>query len=328
MAGFLKRFFRSGKGAVAPTFALAAIPLVVAMGAVVDYTNAYDQKTAVQDAMDLAALAAGKKIGLETTPQLTADVNSYYHSNVDPQIKSPPVLQVALQTSTITLTTDLSVPTYFLGMIGLHYINFHVTSQATLALGTLEVAIALDNSGSITNNNNIATLRTAANNLATTLWGLGATSTKPNPIQIGVVPFSAAVNVGSAYQNDATATWLDKTGIGTYNMDRRRRGDDGQPVHATRRHEEFLGQSGHVGRMCRSASVCPTTRPTIRRWPPRLRPWSSPICSGRAGQLDRHVEQYIGCLEGGRVRRDHPLQQRADRRAELTTTTCRTFLLR
>ena len=180
MARLFKRFLRSPKGAIAPTFALAAIPLVVSMGAVVDYTNAYDQKMAVQDAMDSAALAAGKKIGLVTQTQLTTDVNSYYHSNVDQKIPVAPPLQVAVQTSTITLTTDLKVPTYFLGLIGLHEIDFHITSQATLALGTLEVAMVLDNSGSFSINNNIATERTASGNLATTLWGLAATSTKPS----------------------------------------------------------------------------------------------------------------------------------------------------
>src|SRR5262245_31928998 len=109
------------------------------MGAVVDYTNAYDQRTVVQDAMDSAALAAGKKIGQLTMPQLEADVNAYYESNVGTRLSDPPELDVALAASTITLTTDLVVPTYFLGLIGLYHLDFHITSQATLAFGTLEV---------------------------------------------------------------------------------------------------------------------------------------------------------------------------------------------
>jgi Flp pilus assembly protein TadG len=219
VASIIAKFIRRSDGNVAPMFAIAAIPLIVAMGAVVDYTNAYDQKTSVQDAMDAAALAAGKKIGLLTQTQLVSDVNAYYHSNVDNEIPNAPILQVGVDASTITLTTDLAVPTYFLGLINLHSINFHITSQATLALGTLEIAMVLDNSGSFTTNNNIVTERTAATNLATTLWGLAATSTKPNPVQIALVPFAGEVNVGPTFQTDGTATWLDKTGIGTYNAD-------------------------------------------------------------------------------------------------------------
>ncbi len=215
----LKRFARSCSGSVLPTFAIAFIPLFIAMGGVVDYTNAFDKKEVVQDAMDSAALAAGKKIGLLTMDELRQDVDHYYTSNIGDNLADPPTLTTSVNVSTITLTTDLHVPTYFLGIIGLHELVFHLKSQATLALGTLEVMMVLDNSGSMTTNNNIATLRQAATNLTDTLYNLGATSTKPDPVKVGLVPFAAAVNIGSQYQNDATATWLDKNGIATYAAD-------------------------------------------------------------------------------------------------------------
>ncbi|MEX0853509.1 MAG: pilus assembly protein TadG-related protein [Bauldia sp.] len=215
----LKTFLANNRGTVLPIFVLALLPLLLATGGVVDFTNAYDKQTMVQDAMDSAALAAGKKIGLLTMEELEVDVDNYYTANLEDKMVNPPPLTTAVEASTLTLTTVLSVPTYFLGMIGIDQISFNLTSQATLALGTLEVAIVLDNSGSMNTNDNIATLRTAAGDLATTLWGLGATSTEPDPVKIGLVPFAAAVNVGSAYQNDAAATWLDKTGLGTYNAD-------------------------------------------------------------------------------------------------------------
>jgi Mg-chelatase subunit ChlD len=215
----VKKFARSCGGSVLPTFAIAFIPLFIAMGGVVDYTNAFDKKEVVQDAMDSAALAAGKKIGLLTMAELQQDVDHYYTSNIGDAIAEPPPLTTSVNVSTITLTTDLHVPTYFLGIIGLHELVFHLKSQATLALGTLEVVMVLDNSGSMNTNNNIATLRQAATNLSDTLYGLGATSTKPDPVKVGLVPFAAAVNIGSQYENDASATWLDKTGIGTYAAD-------------------------------------------------------------------------------------------------------------
>jgi hypothetical protein len=67
--------------------------------------------------------------------------------------------------------------------------------------------------------NNIATLRTAATNLTTTLYGLGATSTEPDPVKVGIVPFAGSVNVGPSFRTDAGATWLDKTGAATYALD-------------------------------------------------------------------------------------------------------------
>ena len=85
-------------------------------------------------------------------------------------------------------------------------------------MGTLEVAMALDNSGSMSGTK-ISTLKTAATDLTTTLYNLGPTSTKPNPIEVAIIPFSAAVNIGPAFQADGTATWLDKTAVGTYHGD-------------------------------------------------------------------------------------------------------------
>ncbi len=214
-----KKFVGNLAGSVLPTFAIAAIPLFVAMGGVVDYTNAFDKQTMVQDAMDSAALAAGKKIGLLSMTELQQDVDNFYVANIKDKLKAPPPLATSVNLSTITLTTELVVPTYFLRMIGIDQLVFPLKSQATLALGTLEVVMVLDNSGSMNTDDNIATLRQAATNLTNTLYNLGTTSTKPNPVKVGLVPFAAAVNVGAQYANDVTATWLDKTGIGTYNMD-------------------------------------------------------------------------------------------------------------
>jgi Flp pilus assembly protein TadG len=215
----LARFARNCAGTIAPIFGLVAIPLVVAMGGVVDYTNAYDQKTVVQDAMDSAALAAGKKIGTMTMAELEQEVDNYYYTNVGTRMASPPPLDVTLATQTITLETDLSVPTYFLGLIGLHHIDWHLTSQATLSVSTLEVALVLDNSGSMMTNNNIVALRTAAANLVDILYGLGASSSKPDPVKVSLIPFAGAVNVGAQFRTDAGATWLDKTGAATYTAD-------------------------------------------------------------------------------------------------------------
>lgn len=212
----LGRFLRARGGNVLPTFAVAAVPLIVATGGVVDYGRAFDQKTIVQDAMDSAALAAGKEIGLKTNEQVMSDADDLFSANVGTKVDQIPSLSGSISGSTITLSTSLHVKTYFLGMIGLNEFVFPLVSKTTLAMGTLEVVMALDDSGSMAGSK-ISTLKTAASSLATTLWGLGATSTKTDPVQIGIVPFAAAVNVGASYATDSSATWLDKTGVSSAN---------------------------------------------------------------------------------------------------------------
>ncbi len=206
------KFLRSRRGSVLPTFAIAALPLVAATGAVVDYTRAFEQRAVVQGALDSAVLAAGKKIGLLTTDQVKAEANNFYLSNIGDKL-APPTLSTSIVASTITGTTDLRVPTYFLGIVGLDAINFHMLSSATLAMGTLEVAMVLDNSGSMAGTK-ISTLITAATNLTNTLYNLGSTSTKPDPVKVALVPFAGSVNVGASNKN---AAWMDTTGVSPYN---------------------------------------------------------------------------------------------------------------
>ena len=46
------KILRDRRGAVLPIFAIALIPLVVATGGVVDYTNAQQQRMIIQSALD------------------------------------------------------------------------------------------------------------------------------------------------------------------------------------------------------------------------------------------------------------------------------------
>ncbi|CAN5146537.1 hypothetical protein BH10PSE9_BH10PSE9_10940 [soil metagenome] len=209
----LRKFFADRRGNVLPIFAIAALPLIAAMGAAVDYSHSYDERQTVQDALDSAVLAAGKKIGLLTTDQVKALAQSFYATNIAGKLTNPPVMTPTVDTSTIVGTAQLHVPTYFLGIVGLSEIVFNVKATATLAMGTLEVVMALDNSGSMAGSK-ISTLITAAGNLTDTLYNLAGTSTKPDPIKVGLVPFASSVKVDPA---NRTSGWMDTTGVAPYN---------------------------------------------------------------------------------------------------------------
>jgi Mg-chelatase subunit ChlD len=85
-------------------------------------------------------------------------------------------------------------------------------------MGTLEVALALDNSGSM-QGSKIAALKEAANDLVDILFESAKGSTKPDPIKVSVVPFAAGVNVGSQYAN---ASWMDTGAQNPYHADEQR----------------------------------------------------------------------------------------------------------
>jgi len=210
-----KRFFLHAGGAAAPLFAIAAIPMFAAVGAAVDFSRAYQERTVVQDALDAAALSGGKIIGGATNEQIKEEVELYYYNEIGTKLANPPPLEMDVVGGTITLTTTLHVPTLFLRIMGLDEIVFQMKTAAKAGMGTIEVVLALDNSGSMSGSK-ISTLRDAATELTNKLYALAATSTQPDPVKMGVVPFAASVNVGPQYAN---AAWMDTGSQNPYHAD-------------------------------------------------------------------------------------------------------------
>jgi Mg-chelatase subunit ChlD len=98
------------------------------------------------------------------------------------------------------------VMTSFLRAIGINEIGFKANALVKRGKGTIEVALVLDNSGSMAGSY-IADLRTAAENLVNVVYtGFEGT----DKVKVAVVPFAASVNVGTA---NANAAWMDTNGL-------------------------------------------------------------------------------------------------------------------
>lgn len=192
-------------------FSLAAIPMIAATGAAIDYSHAYEQRMVVQDALDAAALAANRLIGLRTEAEIYAEAQAFFEANIAGSLRDPLAFTMAIDGGSVRLDTTLAVDTSFLGIVGVETINFNLHSVTTAGAATYEVVLVLDNSGSM-QGSKISTLRTAASDLVNSLFELSVSNPKPDPIRIGLVPFAASVNVGPGYQ---TASWMDRTGIAT-----------------------------------------------------------------------------------------------------------------
>src|SRR5262245_29223261 len=76
----LARFLRNQNGGVAPTLGLLAIPLVAIVGAAVDYSRANSTRTAMQAALDSAALMLSKDAQSLTAAQLDSKATTYFNA--------------------------------------------------------------------------------------------------------------------------------------------------------------------------------------------------------------------------------------------------------
>ena len=197
--------FRADKrGQVAITFGLTLVPLITLLGAAVDYSNLRRSKTTLQANVDAAVLGAQQQ-SITTNAALMTYAQRFV-----------PAISAVYNSSdgSMCVTAQQVVTTNFLQLVR---INSMTTTAAACSLnqtqttGTYEIAMALDNTGSMavadttTAKTKMASEITAAKNFVTQMFA----AVPATNMQISLVPFTTAVNVGTTY---STAAWIDTQG--------------------------------------------------------------------------------------------------------------------
>jgi Flp pilus assembly protein TadG len=197
-------------GAAAVFFAVSLILLAPLTLGMMDVYVASSQRTQLQDALDAATLFAAR-----SPATTTATIDSLG----DKALKANMVLPsgVTLVASNFTLSGSAVTgyaevtPTALAPGLWPHQ-NITATATVQRSVDQLEVALVLDNTGSMAGTK-LSTLKTAGKNLIDTLVAAAATSSTPSPLKISLVPFSQAVRV----QGDTATTNYDTvnhTGVG------------------------------------------------------------------------------------------------------------------
>jgi hypothetical protein len=239
-ANLLRRFRDDDRGVFAVLFGIMAIVVIATAGAVVDFTHIELARTKAQQALDSAALGLQPKMFL-TTPPSSDDFKAQAKLLLDERIADS-AIATAVDVATIN-TTDgtlhlegsITVPTAFVALIGIPNVRARIVSEATRKRLNLEIAMVLDNSGSMgewidanRNGRKDSTEKTRMENLilaarcATNVLLSGTTdcsAAKLNTedskvanttnVKIAVVAVTEIVNVGTGYR---TASWMDQTG--------------------------------------------------------------------------------------------------------------------
>lgn len=186
-----RRFVDDSGGAIAVIFALAIGAVFVLVGMGVDYARLTDSKAKLQGAADAAALASAAAARTTTAAErqkLAVGVVAANFSAAPTTVTESEPLDGSGAASYI-VEASASVPLYFGGMLGVSTwtVTSRATAVATASTDTFEIALALDNTGSMASV--IGDLRAAAGNFVNTAM------TGPN-VKVSVVPYVAAVNPG------------------------------------------------------------------------------------------------------------------------------------
>jgi Flp pilus assembly protein TadG len=187
-------YLRQSVGALSVAFALA-IPVVVgSAGFAVDLSMAHMVKQRLANAIDAAALAAAASAGGSSASAITAKVTQFFYMNYPlDKVGSTYDLVVTVSGDDITVSAKSRYQTTFAKLLGVDELVVSAKTTVTKEILGLEVAMVLDVTGSMTTNNNIGALKTAATNFLDVLC---SSSTCSSLVKIGIVPFANTVNVG------------------------------------------------------------------------------------------------------------------------------------
>ncbi len=184
-------YLRDARGATAVLFAVAIPVIVAAVGMAVDLSQAYLVKTRLSHALDAAALASAASASSEAA--INAKLQDFFHANYPPEkIGMTYDVRATLVGDEVTVTAKANYLTSFLSVLGIDTIAVSAQTVVQREVKGVEVAMVLDVTGSMADNNNIGTLRTAATNFVNIMFERA----DDRFVRIGLVPFATSVNVG------------------------------------------------------------------------------------------------------------------------------------
>jgi Flp pilus assembly protein TadG len=207
--GIFRRFWsgRAGRrGNVAVIFAIAIIPLIGATGAAVDYAMANANRSSMQKALDAAALALAKQMPLSQT-ELEARGWELFSASLGQMKVSLPQSSLVVTTPTTGKIRLVATGTYtpqISGILGIQSFPVGATAEVQWGIKKLELALVLDVTGSMDQQNRMVELKKATKNLLTTLKNAAK---QPNDVRVSLIPFAGQVNVDAS--TNQSASWLD-----------------------------------------------------------------------------------------------------------------------
>jgi Flp pilus assembly protein TadG len=202
------RFLRNQDGGAAPLLALAILPMMAATGAAVDYSRANAARTALQSALDATGLMLSQEAVTTPHAEIGAKAANYFKA----LFNRPEAQNVALShqftspqqgSFSLKLSGRADVPMIFASILGQSQITIGADSEVLWGIKKLNLALALDNTGSMASAGKMTALKSAAHSLLTTLQ---AAEKAPGDIKVSIVPFATDVNVGT---HNVASEWID-----------------------------------------------------------------------------------------------------------------------
>jgi Flp pilus assembly protein TadG len=190
----LKTITKDQSGAAMVITGLTMFSIFSVVGAAIDFTRAYQLQSRMSYALDAAGLAAATVVNTEDAH---TEAKKYYFANIEKTMYSAnvtdPAIALAQNNTVLTLSSDASMPTSFLKLIGIDTLEVSAVSEITRAAKGMELIMVLDVTGSMDSGNKIGALRDASQLMINNLFG---SDTESDTLWVGIVPYTTPVNIG------------------------------------------------------------------------------------------------------------------------------------
>jgi Flp pilus assembly protein TadG len=218
---FTRRLNWDDRGNVAIVAALAIAPLTLASIGAVDLTHSLSARVELQDALDAAALAAGRSTTQdETVLQAIGErILRQNLANAGDVVLSSSSFKLNAKGAVVASASATFQP-MMTALAGGGPAEVQASTEVMRAGAILEIALVLDNTGSMDESlgpkqdSKISYLKTAATSFVDTMDAASRQNTTPNSVRISLVPFSNMIKVGTEFRN---STWVDQNAASPIN---------------------------------------------------------------------------------------------------------------
>lgn len=174
---------------------LLMVPLLGFVGLGVDTARGYMVRARLSQALDSATLAAGRS----NADQIAAETRAHvlFKANFPPGYMDATITSLTFvfnnSEHTVKSAATVELPTYFLHLVGHSKITISVSNEVKRNANSLEIALVLDITGSMSGSK-ITDLKTAAKDLVdTVVWD----DQSQYYSKVAIVPYSNGVNLGA-----------------------------------------------------------------------------------------------------------------------------------
>ncbi|TVQ54165.1 MAG: pilus assembly protein [Rhodobacteraceae bacterium] len=186
----------SESGAAAVLFAFALVPLMIAAGVVIDGGSAYLVRDRLAKSLDAAGLAAAR---VSLSDRAASDARRFFDVNFRDGYMGAEVTDFTVSFSEdrelLTVSAEATMPTSLMRIAGFRDVTVRRSTVVQRLTRGLEVALVMDNTGSMRGGDMIGQMKAAATELVNILY---AEEDALPDLWISLIPYTSMVNIGAA----------------------------------------------------------------------------------------------------------------------------------